>query len=343
MDGIPIFPDQASTSAQQVDQVYFALLGIAGLFTLAVFGMMIVFGARYWHGTSAVRGRGAISGLKIELPLIGLMLVLSLGMFAWSAVVYFRIERPPADAVELYVVGQQWMWKIQHPEGQSEINQLHVPVGQPIKLLMTSQDVIHSFYVPAFRIKQDVLPGRYTTIWFQATKPGSYALNCAEYCGTNHAVMGGVVIAMAPADFQAWLGGGAPGTQPQQQPETMAAEGERLFTGLGCSGCHRMDGSGAGPSLVGVFGNQVKLADGSTATADEGYVRNSILLPQSQIVAGYQPIMPSFRGQVSEQQILQLIAYIRSLGGGQAAPQNPDTQQSPNGTAAPQPASPGGG
>ena len=327
MGGVPFFPDQASTVAPQVDTLYFALIAISGMFALVVFSLVVFFGARYWHGSKADRKRGNVSGLKIELPVIGLMLVLAIGTFVWAAVVYVRIERPPADAVEMYVVGKQWMWKMQHPEGQREINQLHVPVGRTIKLMMTSEDVIHSFYVPAFRIKQDVLPGRYTTLWFQATKAGDYAINCAEYCGTDHSLMGGVVIAMDPAQYAAWLSGGSAAAGPQS-PETMAAAGERLFTGLGCSGCHRMDGSGIGPSLVGVFGKPVKLADGTTVTADEGYIRDSILLPNSQIVAGHQPDMPSFKGQVSEDQILQLIAYIKSLSNSQGGPQNPATHPS---------------
>ena len=336
MGGVPFFPDQASTVAPQVDALSFALIVISGLFTLAVFALVVGFGTRYWHGNQADRTPSTLSGLKIELPVIGLMLVLGLGAFIWAAILYVRMERSPADAVEMYVVGKQWMWKMQHPEGQREINQLHVPVGRTIKLMMTSEDVIHSFYVPAFRIKQDVLPGRYTTIWFQATKAGDYAINCAEYCGTDHAKMGGVVIAMDPAQYAAWLSGGSVAAGPQS-PETMAAAGERLFTGFGCSGCHRMDGSGAGPSLVGVFGKPVQLTGGETVVADEGYIRNSILLPQSQVVAGYQPIMPSFKGQASEEQILQLIAYIKSLSNSQGAPQSPATQQSPGGTPAPSP------
>src|SRR5690349_714566 len=232
MGGVPFFPDQASTVAPQVDAMYFALIALSGFFALAVFALVVGFGARYWHGNRADRTRSSISGVKIELPVIGLMLALSIGTFIWAAIVYVRIERPPADAVEMYVVGKQWMWKMQHPEGQREINQLHVPVGRTIKLMMTSEDVIHSFYVPAFRIKQDVLPGRYTTIWFQATKAGDYAINCAEYCGTDHAKMGGVVIAMEPAAYQAWLSGGGAAAAGAQAPETMAAGGERLFTGL---------------------------------------------------------------------------------------------------------------
>jgi len=336
MGGVPFFPDQASTVAPQVDAMYFALIALSGFFALAVFALVVGFGARYWHGNRADRTRGSISGLKIELPVIGLMLVLSIGTFIWAAIVYVRIERPPADAVEMYVVGKQLMWKMQHPEGQREINQLHVPVGRTIKLMMTSEDVIHSFYVPAFRIKQDVLPGRYTTIWFQATKAGDYAINCAEYCGTDHSMMGGVVIAMDPARYAAWLSGGSVAAGPQS-PETMAAAGERLFTGFGSSGCHRTDGSGVAPSLVGVFGKPVQLADGTKVIADEGYIRDSILLPQSQVVAGYKPIMPSFKGQASEEHILQLIAYIKSLSNSQGAPQNPATQQSPGGTPAPSP------
>ncbi|HEX9371388.1 MAG TPA: cytochrome c oxidase subunit II [Roseiflexaceae bacterium] len=321
MGSVPFFPDQASTVAPQVDAIYFALILLSALFAVPVALLIVYFGVRYRRGSQASRASGSAHGgtLKIELAWTVFPALLALGMFTWAATVYYRIERPPAGAVEVYVVGQQWMWKVQHPEGQREINQLHVPVGRPIKLLMTSQDVIHSFYIAAFRVKQDVLPGRYTTIWFQATQAGDYAINCAEYCGTDHAMMGGTVVVMEPAQYEAWLSGGNTAAGPQS-PETMAAAGQQLFTSLGCSGCHRMDGSGPGPSLVGIYGKTVHLQGGATAVADEGYIRNSILLPQSQIVAGYGPIMPSFQGQVSEEQILQLIAYIKSLGSSLPAP-----------------------
>jgi cytochrome c oxidase subunit 2 len=227
-------------------------------------------------------------------------------MFGWGAVLYVRNAQAPAGTFEIYVVGKQWMWKLQHPEGNREINELHVPIGVPIRLIMTSEDVIHSFYVPAFRIKQDVLPGRYTTMWFQPTRPGKYHLFCAEYCGNQHAGMGGWVYVMEPAEYEKWLTGGSSG-------ESMAASGQALFERLGCNTCHRPEGSGRGPSLVGLLGRQVPLMDGRTVVADEGYVRESILNPRAKILLGFQPLMPTFQGQVSEEQLLQLLAYIKSL------------------------------
>ncbi|MBK9713945.1 MAG: cytochrome c oxidase subunit II [Kouleothrix sp.] len=327
MGQLPLMPEQASTVAGQVDLLYYALIALSLLFALPIAGLTVYFAVKYRRGARADRSGQITATLPYELTWTIVPTLMALGVFVWAATLYFRIERPPADALEIYVLGRQWMWEFQHPEGQRELAELHVPLGRPVKLLMTSEDVIHSFYVPAFRVKQDVLPGRYTAIWFQPSKVGEYHLFCAEYCGTDHAVMGGVVYVMEPAAYQAWLGGGAAGGP--QAPQTMAAAGEKLFSGLGCSGCHRMDGSGAGPSLVGVFGSPVQLQGGQSAIADEGYVRNSILLPQSQVVAGYQPVMPSFKGQVSESQILQLIAYIKSLGAGQAAPGASQTAQPP--------------
>ena len=230
-----------------------------------------------------------------------------MGMFLWGASLYFTTMRPPEDALELYVVGKQWMWYFQHPEGPREINELHVPVGRPVKLIMTSQDVIHSFYVPAFRIKMDVVPGRYTTTWFEATKTGEYHLFCAEYCGTAHAGMGGYVHVMKPTQYEQWLGGGLGG-------EPLAMAGERLFEQLGCGTCHRADGGGLGPVLRGLFGKPVQLQTGERVVADERYIRESILHPRAQIVEGYPPIMPPFEGQISEEGLLQIIAYIKSSG-----------------------------
>jgi len=228
-------------------------------------------------------------------------------MFSWGASVFMKIVRPPDDAIQIYAGGKQWMWKIQHMEGQREINELHIPVGRPVKLLMTSEDVIHSFYVPAFRTKQDVLPGRYTTTWFQATKPGKYHLFCTEYCGTKHSGMIGSVYAMEPQDYQAWLSGGAP-------EGSMASSGAKLFQDLACSNCHRTDSQGRCPNLENLFGSTVQLSGGGTVKADEAYLRESILNPDKHIVAGYQPIMPTFQGLVTEEGLVQLIEYIKSLG-----------------------------
>jgi cytochrome c oxidase subunit 2 len=227
-------------------------------------------------------------------------------MFAWGASLYFHLSYPPANALNLYVVGKQWMWKIQHPEGRREINELHVPVGQPIKLTMTSEDVIHSFFVPAFRTKMDVVPGRYTTLWFEATKAGEYHLFCAEYCGTSHSLMIGRVVVMEPVQYQEWLSGGS-----SQEPLTVA--GERLFQQLGCDTCHRADSRARGPVLEGLFGKSVQLQGGQTVIADEAYIRESILNPNAKLVTGYQPLMPTFQGLVSEEGILQILAYIKSL------------------------------
>jgi cytochrome c oxidase subunit 2 len=228
-------------------------------------------------------------------------------MFTWGASVFFRERRPPDNALPIYVVAKQWMWKLQHPEGQREINELHIPVGRPVKLTMTSEDVIHSFFVPAFRTKQDVVPGRYTTTWFTAIKPGKYHLFCAEYCGNNHSGMGGWIYVMEPQDYEAWLSGGTPGA-------TLAENGQKLFENLACANCHKSDGTGRCPDLTGLFGKDVKLADGSTVKADEGYIRESILRPEAKIVAGYQPSMPTFQGLVTEEGVLQLIEYVKSLG-----------------------------
>ena len=306
-------PEQASSVAGPVDILYYALIGLSALFAVPIAGLIIYFAVKYRRGSHADRAGQIRSPLRLELAWTFFPMVLALGVFTWGATLYFHMQRPPADAIEITVVAKQWMWKFQHPDGQREIDELHVPLGRAVKLVMTSEDVIHSLYVPAFRIKQDVLPGRYTTIWFEPTKAGEYLLLCAEYCGTNHASMSGRVFVMEPSAYQAWLSGGNTAAGPTA-PETMAAAGEQLFASLGCSGCHRMDGSGAGPPLVGIYGKPVPLQGGTTVTADEGYIRDSILLPQSQVVAGYQPVMPSFKGQVSEEQILQLIAYIKSQG-----------------------------
>jgi cytochrome c oxidase subunit 2 len=227
-------------------------------------------------------------------------------MFVWGARLFFITFYPPTDALEINVVAKQWMWKVQHAEGRSEIDELHIPTGRPIKLIMTSQDVIHDFFVPAFRVKNDVLPGRYTTLWFEATKPGAYRLFCSQYCGTQHSGMIGHIIALEPAEFQTWLSGGAVAV-------SMATAGENLFRKLGCISCHAANDSGRGPSLVGLLGKAVHLQSGAAVTADENYIRESILEPQAKIVAGYPSIMPTFKGLISEDGIMQIIAYLKSL------------------------------
>jgi len=245
--------------------------------------------------------------MKLEVTWTLIPLLLMMGLFAWGANLYFNIERAPSNALEINVVGKQWMWKIQHPEGNREINELHVPVGRVVKLTLASQDVIHSFFLPNFRIKQDVVPGRYTTEWFKATRTGAYHLFCSEFCGTQHSGMIGRIIVMTPAAYEEWLSRGQPG-------DTLAQSGERLFRELGCSGCHTGISVVRSPPLEGLFGKPVPLQSGEVVTADEGYIRDSILFPAKQITVGYTNAMPSFQGRVSEEELLELAAYIKSLG-----------------------------
>jgi cytochrome c oxidase subunit 2 len=230
-----------------------------------------------------------------------------LAIFFWAAKTYFRMSRPPKDAMEINVVAKQWMWKIQHSDGRREINELHIPVGHAVKLVMISQDVIHDFYVPAFRTKQDVLPGRYTTEWFTPTKPGKYHLFCAQYCGLDHAIMGGWIYVMMPVDYAQWLAQGQP-------PDSLAARVQRVFYTLGCSGCHAANSKIRAPLLDGIYGKPVPLSDGTIVTVDDQYLRDSILLPNKQIAAGYEPVMPTFQNRISEEDLTEVIAYLKSLG-----------------------------
>jgi len=311
----PLFPDQASTIAKPIDQLYFALTGLSALMVMLIFLTITFFLFKYRRGKRVNRGPAHIPQTAIEVTWIVIPLLLMMGVFAWGAHVYFQQQRPPQGAMEINVVGKQWMWKVQHPEGNREINELHVPVGRIVQLILASQDVIHSFYLPAFRTKMDVVPGRYTSEWFQATKIGSYHLFCAEFCGTKHSEMVGRVIVMDPVDYENWLSAGQPAS-------TMAQEGERIFSELGCSGCHVGNSVVRAPPLEGLYGKPVPLQNGQIVKADEGYIRDSILLPNNQITAGYQPLMPTYQGHINEEQLLQLIAYIKSLG-----PRNPEVRR----------------
>jgi cytochrome c oxidase subunit 2 len=290
--------------ARHVDALYIFLLLVTGAMALLVFGCIIFFAARYRHrpGIHAeqIEGSNPLEITWSAIPFLVFMVI-----FGWGAYVFFQERTPPTDAAEVYVVAKQWMWKIEHAEGQREINELHVPVGRDVKLIMTSQDVIHSFYIPAFRIKQDVLPGRYTVEWFHATKPGVYHLFCAEYCGTQHSGMVGNIVVQEPAQYAAWMNGSSTGP--------LSASGEKIFSELGCATCHRSDAQGRGPNLQGVYGKPVQLEDGRTVTADENYLRECILDPNSKRVKGFQPIMPTFQGLVSEEQVNDLVAYIKAI------------------------------
>lgn len=306
-DGFRLLPEQGSTHAAPVDLLYFFLLGLAACVTVVIAALIVYFSIKYRRGNTHVdRTPGDGHALALEITWMVIPLVVSMLIFGWGAALYFSGYRSPAGAMEVRVVAKQWMWKFQHPNGRREINTLHAPLGQPVKLTMISEDVIHSLFVPAFRIKRDVLPGSYAACWFEATRTGGFHLFCAEYCGTNHSRMIGSVVVLEPADYEAWLGGG-------QANESPAAAGKRLFEELRCAACHLPEtGPVRGPPLQGVFGREVTLKGGQTVTADENYLRESILRPGAKVVKGYEPIMPSFDGQVDEEQLIQLIAYIKS-------------------------------
>ena len=307
----PLFPERASTIAPRVDALYFFLLAIAIFFGLLIAGLIVYYAVKFHRRSPDAVGARIHGGMVLEVTWTVVPLLITMVIFVWGASVYFAMASPPAHRLNIYVVGKQWMWKFQHLDGQREINELHVPVGRPVKLITTSEDVIHDFFVPAFRVKADVLPGRYVTIWFQPTRPGRYHLFCAEYCGTRHSGMIGEVVVMEPNEYETWLSGGA-------AEGSLASAGAKLFQDLACNTCHRPDAQGRGPVLEGLFGKTVTLQSGETVTVDEAYVRESILTPSAKITAGFQPIMPTFQGLVTEEQLLALIEYVKSL---QAQPQ----------------------
>ena len=309
---LQFFPDAASSMARQVDALYLVWAAISLFFALLIAVLITVFFVRYRRRQKDEVGIEEHEAPLLEIAWSVIPLLICLAMFGWGTRVFFDLYSPPADAQEYYASAKQWMWKFQHPEGVREINALHVPVGQAIKLTMTSEDVIHSFYVPAFRTKQDVVPGRYTTVWFKATVAGTYHLFCAEFCGTEHSRMIGQVVAMEPKAYEQWLAGGPATKSP-------VAAGAQLFQTFACDTCHRDPKDPRpprAPQLAGVYGTTVALKDGGSVTADDNYIRESILNPTAKVVAGWEPIMPTLQGQVSEEQIASLLAYIKSLGSG---------------------------
>ena len=303
----PVFPPVSSTLASKVDTLFFFTLGVSVLFSVLIVATIAIFIVKYRRRRADETGqeiRGNTLLLELTWSLIPLALVMI--SFFWGASVFFESSRPPADAWSFHVYGKQWMWKVEHPEGKREINEFHVPVNQAVKLTMTSEDVIHNFSVPAFRLKMDVLPGRYSTAWFKATKTGTYHIFCDQYCGVDHAKMVGKIHVLTPQDYRSWLVSGA-------SAGGAVATGEELFAAKACNTCHRPDSSARAPVLDGLFGKKVALVDGRTVTVDESYVRESILSPATKVVQGYQPIMPTFQGQISEEEVVQLIKYIRDL------------------------------
>jgi cytochrome c oxidase subunit II len=304
---IPLHPPTASTIAENVDLLYYFLTVLTLFFTALIFGTIFFFMIKFHRQSPDEIPADTHTHLFLELTWTIIPTLITIVIFVWASLLYVQNSRPPASSTEMYVVGKQWMWHVQHPEGVREINEMHVPVGVPIKLTMTSEDVIHDFYIPAFRVKKDVTPGRYSSLWFQATETGTYHLFCAQYCGTDHSEMIGWVYVMSPTDYAAWLAGGS-------KNESMAQMGGRLFAQLGCQSCHASDNSGRGPSLAGIYGTTEKFRDGSSKTVDDVLIRQAIVNPNSIALPNYAPIMPTFQGQVNEEQVLQLIAYVKSLG-----------------------------
>jgi cytochrome c oxidase subunit II len=298
---------EASTHAVTVDHIFYLLLVLSGATVVLVFGLILLFAVRYRRGSAAKRGpMPELLSHEFEIGWTLATLLTFAFLFWWVSSADLSSLAAPVGALEIHVVAKQWMWKTQHSNGAREINALHVPLNKPVHLLMSSQDVIHSFFVPAFRVKKDVLPGRDTDIWFQATKTGVFPLLCAEYCGTNHSMMRGKIIVMRQEDYARWL-------TEQPEGDDLAHEGAKLFIAQGCSGCHANSSSVHAPRLDGVYGRDVHLSDGRTIKADDAYIRDSMLQPKRDIVAGYEPIMPSFKGLLDDGEIQSLTAYIRSL------------------------------
>lgn len=305
---LPFMPEQASTIAAEVDSLYMIAIGLSVFATVGIVGVIIGFIIRYRRRHESEIGHREHAGNWLEITWTVIPGIIFMGLFAIGAKVYFDTYRIPPNAERYYVVGKQWMWKYQHPSGNRQINDLNVPVGRPIELVITSEDVIHSFFIPAFRVKRDAVPGRYTTAWFEATKTGTYDIFCAEYCGAEHSLMIGKIHVMEPHEYQAWLEGNEPG-------QTLVASGAELFEEKACSTCHRPDTSARAPILNGLYGTEVALIGGGRTKADDNYLRESIMNPSAKIVAGYQPIMPTYKGQLTEEEILELLSYIKSLEG----------------------------
>lgn len=303
---VPLFPEQASTFASKVDALYFFALAVTAFFTLGIFVGVLYLFVKYRRKSEDEYGHAIHGSVALEIAWSVVPFIITMVLFAWGAQVFIVGMSKPEDAREYLATAKQWMWKFQHPEGHREINTLHVPVGEKIKLTMTSEDVIHSFFVPAFRVKQDVLPGRYTQVWFEATKPGSYHLFCTEYCGAEHAQMIGTVYVLEQDEYQEWLSGGIVGSTP-------VASGEELFAQYACNTCHEQGGNMRGPSLHEIAGSEVRLADGRLVPRDENYLREAILNPGAKLVEGYPNLMPTYQGQISEEGVAHLIAYIKSL------------------------------
>ena len=315
-----LFPREASTIAPQMDALYFFLLGMTITGLVLVGAILVTFSMRYRKSVHPVAIQ--IEGLTLlEATWTIIPLAIFLVTFVWGALLYFRIYNPPVNSMNIYIVGKQWMWKAEHPGGQHEINALHVPTGQPVQLTMISQDVFHSFSIPEFRIKREVIPGRYSTVWFNATTPGTYHLFCTQYCGTNHSAMIGTITVLSPADFKKW-------TDESTSGMSLAQNGERLFASMGCNACHSGNAAARGPSLAGVFGSKLQLTNGSQVLVNEAYLRDAILNPSQHVTSGYAPIMPTYQGQISEDGLIDLVEYLKQLSTNYRVQQTLTTSQS---------------
>ncbi len=315
-----LFPREASTIAPYMDELYFFLLGMTITGIVLVGAIVFTFSIRYRKSVHPVATQIEGSTL-LEATWTIIPLAIFLVTFVWGALLYFRIYNPPMNAMNIYVVGKQWMWKAEHPGGQHEINALHIPINQPIQLTMISQDVFHSFSIPEFRIKREVIPGRYSTVWFNATTPGEYHLFCTQYCGTNHSAMIGTITAMTPDDYKKW-------TEESTSGMSLAQNGERLFASMGCNACHSGNAAARGPSLAGVYGSKLTLTNGSQVLVNEAYLRDAILNPSQHVTSGYAPIMPTYQGQISEDGLIDLVEYLKTLNTNYRVQQTLGTSQS---------------
>lgn len=305
MNDFPLFPEQASSVAPLVDGLYLGLVALTGAVSLLIWIVIFYFAIKYRRRPDNELAQEQEPPAALEMTWTVVPLIIFIGIFVAGAWVFFRLNRVPTNSLEVYATGRQWMWKFQHPTGQREINTLHVPVGRPVKITMASEDVIHSLWFPSFRVKMDVLPSRFRTMWFQATKTGTFHIFCAEYCGTKHSAMIGSVIVMEPTEYQRWLAGGSEGS--------LASQGEQLFAKYACNTCHMDTATGRGPVLAGLYGKSRPLAGGGVVVADDQYIRESILNPTAKVAAGFQPIMPTFQGQVSEDDLIRLLSYVKSI------------------------------
>jgi cytochrome c oxidase subunit II len=320
MNDFPLFPEQASSVAPLVDGLYLGLVVLTGAVSLLIWIVIFYFAIKYRRRPDNELAQEQEPPAALEMTWTVVPLIIFMGIFIAGAWVFFRLNRVPSNALEVYATGRQWMWKFQHPTGQREINTLHVPVGRPVKITMASEDVIHSLWFPSFRVKMDVLPNRFRTMWFEATKTGTFHIFCAEYCGTLHSGMIGSVVVMEATEYQRWLAGGSEGS--------LASQGEKLFAKYACNTCHMDTATGRGPVLAGLYGKARPLAGGQSVVADDQYIRESILNPTAKVAAGFQPVMPTFQGQVSEDDLIRLLSYVKSIPAAGTQTQQVESPQS---------------